>query len=104
MAAEDPDHAYWPSSPSSGIALSDPNGDRSGDVHQWVVWHANKPFTNYRETLARFVSEFGFQSLPTLSTISDICRPSRLEYNLVYHGVPPAQPGRQRKDRGLHAR
>ncbi len=71
----DPDTGYWPSSPSSGTPLIDPNGDTAGDVHQWQVWHALKPFTNYRETHARFVSEFGFQSLPALATVATYARP-----------------------------
>jgi beta-mannosidase len=75
IAQDDPDTPYWPSSPSSGEAFQDPNGDRAGDVHQWVVWHASAPFSNYRETLARFVSEFGFQSLPALPTIAAFAGP-----------------------------
>jgi len=75
VAAEDPDHAYWPSSPSSNTPMVDPNGNSAGDIHQWAVWHANKPFGNYRETPARFVSEFGFESLPPLSTIASFAAP-----------------------------
>ena len=76
VEAEDPDHSYWPSSPSSGTFLEAPNGVMAGDVHQWDVWHANKPFSNYRETHARFVSEFGFQSLPGLTTIGAFAEPA----------------------------
>jgi beta-mannosidase len=68
-AAEDPDTAYWPSSPSSGIPFEDPNGQRQGDAHYWDVWHKRKPFTAYRDQYPRFMSEFGFQSLPPLQTI-----------------------------------
>ena len=81
VEGEDPDHAYWPSSPSSGMAFQDPNGDRAGDVHQWVVWHASAPFSNYRETPARFVSEFGFQSVPELRTIATFAEP--LDWNIT---------------------
>ena len=75
VAAEDSDTPYWPSSPSSGTPFADPNGGTAGDIHQWVVWHALKPFSNYRETPARFVSEFGFQSLPCLPTIASYAAP-----------------------------
>jgi beta-mannosidase len=75
VAAEDPDRAYWPSSPSSNSPMHDPNGNSAGDIHQWAVWHANKPFRNYRETPARFVSEFGFESLPPLATIASFAAP-----------------------------
>jgi beta-mannosidase len=33
------------------------------------VWHRGKPFTAYRDQFPRFMSEFGFQALPPLSTI-----------------------------------
>jgi len=69
VAAEDPDRPYWPSSASSGIPFSDPNGEARGDCHYWDVWHGRKPFTAYRETYPRFMSEFGFQSLPPFETI-----------------------------------
>jgi beta-mannosidase len=67
--AEDPDHTYWPSSPSSDTPFIDPNGQRQGDSHYWDVWHGRKPFTAYRDQYPRFMSEFGFQALPPLATI-----------------------------------
>ena len=67
--AEDPDHSYWPSSPSSDTPFKDPNGQRQGDAHYWDVWHGRKPFTSYRDQYPRFMSEFGFQALPPLATI-----------------------------------
>ncbi|MFL5733903.1 MAG: glycosyl hydrolase 2 galactose-binding domain-containing protein [Chloroflexia bacterium] len=67
--AEDPDRSYWPSSPSSGVPFEDPNGQRQGDAHYWDVWHGGKPFTAYRDQYPRFMSEFGFQALPTMETI-----------------------------------
>jgi beta-mannosidase len=66
---EDPDHVYWPSSPSSDTPFIEPNGQRQGDSHYWDVWHGRKPFTAYRDQYPRFMSEFGFQALPTLATI-----------------------------------
>ena len=68
-AAEDPDHAYWPSSPSSDVPFENPNGQIQGDAHYWDVWHGRKPFTAYRNQHPRFMSEFGFQALPPLETI-----------------------------------
>lgn len=68
-AAEDPDHAYWPSSPSSDTPFENPNGQIQGDAHYWDVWHGRKPFTAYRNQYPRFMSEFGFQALPPLATI-----------------------------------
>ena len=68
-AAEDPDHAYWPSSPSSDTPFKSPNGQVQGDAHYWDVWHGRKPFTAYRSQYPCFMSEFGFQALPRLETI-----------------------------------
>jgi beta-mannosidase len=68
-AAEDPDTPYWPSSPSSNTPFVNPDSIRTGDTHNWAVWHGNKPFEAYREHDSRFVSEFGFQSLPCLDTV-----------------------------------
>lgn len=66
---EDPDHPYWPSSPSSNTPFENPNGQIQGDAHYWDVWHGRKPFTAYRSQYPRFMSEFGFQALPPLETI-----------------------------------
>lgn len=74
-AAEDPDRPYWPSSASSGIPFSEPNSQLRGDMHYWDVWHGRKPFSAYRSQYPRFMSEFGFQSLPPLETIAVYAEP-----------------------------
>ncbi|HRE25187.1 MAG TPA: glycoside hydrolase family 2 protein [Anaerolineales bacterium] len=76
VAAEDPDHSYWPSSPSSDTPFVKPNGQQQGDAHYWDVWHGRKPFTAYRDQYPRFMSEFGFQALPPLATIKTYAEPS----------------------------
>ena len=68
-AAEDPDTDYWPSSPSSDRPFEDPNAETLGDAHYWMVWHGGLPFSAFRLQYPRFMSEFGFQSLPHLETI-----------------------------------
>ena len=60
---------YWPSSPSSGGCFDKPDDPSRGDMHYWDVWHGMKPFSDYQNRLYRFMSEFGFQSLPDLKTI-----------------------------------
>ena len=65
----DPDTFYWPASPSSGGSFDEPQDPNRGDVHYWQVWHGNKPFSEYRKYFFRYVSEFGFQSFPSLRTI-----------------------------------
>lgn len=76
VAEHDADRSYWPSSPSSGEAFQNPNGDARGDTHLWDVWHALKPFEHYRTSYSRFVSEFGFQSLPALATVNTYAAPA----------------------------
>jgi beta-mannosidase len=76
-AAADPDTPYWPSSPSSGLPFQDPNGNERGDAHYWQVWHGELPFAAYRTQYPRFMSEFGFQSLPSLATIRTYADPSQ---------------------------
>lgn len=66
---EDPDRPYWPSSPSSGTPFKNPNGQERGDAHYWQVWHGRQPFSAYRQQYPRFMSEFGFQSLPPMPTV-----------------------------------
>jgi beta-mannosidase len=69
LATLDTDTPYWPSSPTSGTPFMDSNSNARGDAHYWEVWHGAKPFSAYREQYPRFMSEFGFQSLPPLKTI-----------------------------------
>ncbi|MBQ4514317.1 MAG: glycoside hydrolase family 2 protein [Anaerolineaceae bacterium] len=75
LKQEDPDTFYWPSSPSSGGSFDGPNDPERGDVHYWAVWHGLKPFTDYRNYLFRYASEFGFQSFPPMATIESFTEP-----------------------------
>jgi len=75
LETEDPDRFYWPASPSSGGGFDEPNDPDRGDVHYWDVWHGNKPFTEYRKFYFRYLSEFGFQSFPSIRTIESFTRP-----------------------------
>ena len=71
----DPQTFYWPASPSSGGGFDDPNGFGRGDVHYWDVWHGNVPFTDYRRYYFRYLSEFGFQSFPSVETVKTFALP-----------------------------
>lgn len=71
IASEDASRYYHPSSPVtgySGIAYSE------GDAHYWGVWKGAwieeylKP-----QNIARFMSEYGFQSYPCMETIHSFC-------------------------------
>ena len=67
----DPDTYYWPSSPSNGMhrPFHDANAEATGDGHYWEVWHGRLPFTAYRDHYFRFMSEFGFESMPPMDTV-----------------------------------
>ncbi len=60
---------YWPSSPNSA-----PEGwgqeAKTGDMHYWGVWWGRQPFSAYEKNVGRFVSEYGFQSLPAYATVA----------------------------------
>lgn len=75
LKTEDPQAFYWPSSPSSGGDFDEPADPKRGDVHDWDVWHGMKPFTDYRNYLFSYVSEFGFQSFPCMETIESFTLP-----------------------------
>ncbi len=46
-----------------------PKSWTSGDVHYWDVWWGQKPFATYKDAVGRFMSEYGFQSFPDLTTV-----------------------------------
>jgi len=52
---------YIASSPIGGQNAND--GD-IGDQHYWDVWHGRGDWKHYKESTARFASEFGFASAP----------------------------------------
>jgi len=72
-AALDPDTAYWPGSPftpGSDVKSSDAT---VGDRHSWEVWHQQMlPYQRYGDVQARFVSEFGMQSHPSLALLESV--------------------------------
>ena len=70
-----PEIPYVPSSPSSFGGINDPDNENYGDNHYWMVWHGNKPFSEYRNHYFRYLSEFGFQSFPTMKTIEECTLP-----------------------------
>ena len=71
----DEDTFYWPSSPSSGGCFDNPDDENRGDCHYWNVWHGFKPFSDYNKHFFRFLSEFGFQSLPCKKTTDTFALP-----------------------------
>lgn len=96
IRALDPDHIFWPSSPSGGPQDFSDNwhADTKGDMHYWSVWHEGKPFEAYYEVVPRFCSEFGYQSFPSLETVKTYC--PQEEWNLT----SPIMEHHQKSPRG----
>ena len=67
VEAYDNQRLYWASSPS--VAMGIPEEFHSGDMHYWGVWWGQEPFDNYKIKIPRFMSEFGFQSFPDITTV-----------------------------------
>jgi beta-mannosidase len=61
------DANYWETSPKYG--RGNPKYNSEGDAHDWWIWHDGYPFEHLEENVPRFMSEFGFQSLPSYETI-----------------------------------
>ena len=74
----DPQRSYWGSSPSSGPGI--PADLVNGDEHYWGVWWGKEPFETYATHLPRFMSEYGFQSFPDISTVRKFAKPE--DYNI----------------------
>lgn len=67
---------YVSSSPTSHGSFEEPNNENIGDCHYWDVWLGNKPFSEYRKKYFRYLSEFGFESLPDIKTINSFTEKS----------------------------
>ncbi|HXC03558.1 MAG TPA: glycoside hydrolase family 2 protein [Bacteroidia bacterium] len=67
LAALDSSRPYFSSSPQSNWGKAD--DFTKGDNHYWGVWHGEEPFSSYNTHVGRFMSEFGFPSFPSLSSI-----------------------------------
>jgi len=68
----DPATFYWPGSPYGG---DDPNSQSEGDRHNWEVWSMFRDYSEYLKDNGRFISEFGFQSMPSMETIKRFTLP-----------------------------
>lgn len=82
--ALDPTRPFWPGSPYGGPMANDPD---HGDQHEWNVWIFWQNPEKYRQSKARFVSEFGFQSVPEPATVNQFTAPEdrRLFSRVIDH-------------------
>ncbi|MEL7145371.1 MAG: glycoside hydrolase family 2 protein, partial [Bacteroidota bacterium] len=69
----DSSRTYWPSSPGSDFGKTE--NLTHGDAHYWMVWWGKLPFDNYKTAIPRFMSEYGFQSFPAMSTVAKYTAP-----------------------------
>lgn len=72
----DPGRYYTPTSPLSNWGKME--NFNYGSMHYWGVWHGKDNFEDYRKYVGRFMSEYGFQSLPEMSTIRKFTEESQL--------------------------
>ena len=75
LSAVAPEIPYIQTSPISCGRFVDPGNENFGDTHYWKVWHSGLPFTEYRNHYFRYLSEFGFQSFPSLKTVEAFTLP-----------------------------
>ena len=86
----DPVRQFWPSSPCAGPDDFADNwhSDSMGDMHFWSVWHEKKNFDAYLSIKPRFVSEFGYESFPSLKTIKSFAKEEDFNFTspvMEYH-------------------
>ena len=67
VTENDPYRPYVTSSPLWG--WGHPECCTQGDSHYWGVWWGELPFEMWEEKTGRFMSEYGFQSYPSMATI-----------------------------------
>lgn len=60
--------SYVDSSPKFG--RGDSRFKKEGDAHDWGIWHDGLPFSEFAKRVPRFLSEAGFQSLPSVEILS----------------------------------
>ncbi|WP_299664845.1 glycoside hydrolase family 2 protein [uncultured Polaribacter sp.] len=75
----DPEKFYIPSSPTSFGKGINPNEKSMGDLHYWSVWSGGRDFKEYKNNVGRFMSEYGFQSFPSLNTMQKVLDSADLE-------------------------
>jgi beta-mannosidase len=69
-----PETPFWSASPTADFEEQS-DAYRTGDFHDWSVWHGRVPFADYEKHVYRFVSEYGFQSFPEMRTIEVFTAP-----------------------------
>ncbi|CAJ0553188.1 Ff.00g117000.m01.CDS01 [Fusarium sp. VM40] len=94
--ASETDVPYWISSPYGG---SFSNDTTVGDTHCWDIWHGKlSPYQDYKAYTSRFISEFGFESAPSLRSLHRaITSPKERHSQSRTFDVHDKGPGHQRR-------
>ncbi|HYG49375.1 MAG TPA: hypothetical protein VD905_00655 [Flavobacteriales bacterium] len=75
----DPSRAYIPSSPEIGWGHKE--SLKQGDSHYWGVWWGKEPIETFGKKIPRFMSEFGMQAMPDLSTLQKVIPDSLMHFS-----------------------
>lgn len=70
---------YIPSSPEIGWGRKESMSQ--GDSHYWGVWWGKEPIETFEEKIPRFMSEFGMQAMPDLSTLRTVIPDSLMNFD-----------------------
>ncbi|WP_217141224.1 glycoside hydrolase family 2 protein [Streptomyces sp. AC627_RSS907] len=101
VAELDPTRPYTAGSPWSGSWDHHPNDPAHGTYHSWEVWN-RRDYAEYRDSVPRFVSEFGWQAPPALTTLRRALPGERLAPDspgMLHH--QKAEDGNGKLNRGL---
>ncbi len=79
LLGRDEGRGYIPSSPSIGWGHKE--SLQQGDSHYWGVWWGMEPFENYKNKVGRFMSEYGFQGIPSLNSLKKFTNENDLNFN-----------------------
>ncbi|PWJ43161.1 beta-mannosidase [Sediminitomix flava] len=81
----DHDRKYWASSPQAGWGKKyerQAANHHKGDDHFWGVWFGTSPHAVFYGNAGRFVSEYGFQSFPELSSIEQFASQAEGDFGM----------------------
>ncbi|WP_431683529.1 glycoside hydrolase family 2 protein [Kitasatospora sp. KL5] len=101
VAELDPTRPYTAGSPWSGSWDHHPNDPDHGTHHSWEVWN-RRDYTEYRDSVPRFVAEFGWQAPPAHATLQRALPGERLAADspgMLHH--QKAEDGNGKLDRGI---
>ncbi|MER6347046.1 glycoside hydrolase family 2 protein [Streptomyces sp. NPDC001595] len=101
VAELDPTRPYTAGSPWSGSWEHHPNDPAHGTHHSWEVWN-RRDYAEYRDSVPRFVAEFGWQAPPALATLRRALPGEDLAAHspgMLHH--QKAEDGNGKLDRGI---